>query len=81
MDSSIVVALITGLFSVIAVVITNNSSNKKVESSLKTNQAVTDTKIDELTREVREHNNFARRMPVVEEKVKNLEERVAKLEK
>lgn len=81
MDSSIVVALITSIFGVIGIIITNMSSNKKVETSIKTNQAVTDTKIDELTREVREHNNFARRMPVVEEKVKNLEDRVARIEK
>lgn len=66
--SSIVVALITGTFSIFGVIVTNISSNKKVEASLEKNQAVTDTKIEELTREVREHNNFARRMPVVEEK-------------
>lgn len=40
------------------------------------NQAVTDTKIEELTREVREHNNFARRMPVVENEIKHIEEKI-----
>lgn len=79
--SSIVVALITGGFSIAGVIITNISSNKKVESTLEKNQAVTDTKIEELTREVREHNNFARRMPVVEEKIENIEKRLNKLEK
>lgn len=79
--SSIVVALITGGFSIAGVIITNISSNKKVESTLVKNQAVTDTKIEELTREVREHNNFARRMPVVEEKIENIEKRLNKLEK
>lgn len=49
--------------------------------SLKVNQAVTNTKLDELTREVREHNNFARRMPVVEEKIKHLEEEIDYVEK
>ena len=44
-------------------------------------QAVTDTKLEELTREVREHNNFARRMPVVEEQIRGLGKRVEKLEK
>lgn len=78
---NIVVALITGFCSVLAVVLTNMSSNRKVETTLDKQQAVTDEKIVELTREVREHNNFARRMPVVEEKLDNLEKRVSKLEK
>ena len=43
---------------------------------MKVNQAVTDTKIEELTREVREHNNFAKRMPAVEEGIENLKEKV-----
>lgn len=80
MDSSIVVALITSIGGILAVVLTNMSSNKKMETTLDKQQAVTETKIDELTREVREHNNFAKRMPVVEEKLDNLEKRVSKLE-
>lgn len=80
MDSSIVVALITSIGGILAVIFTNMSSNKKMETTLDKQQAVTETKIDELTREVREHNNFARRMPVVEEKLDNLEKRVSKLE-
>lgn len=63
---SIIAAVITGCLTLIGVVITNISSNRKVEASLEKAQAVTDTKIEELTREVREHNNFAKRMPVVE---------------
>lgn len=51
-----------------------------IENKLTTAQAVTDTKINELTREVREHNNFARRMPVVEEKIDALEKRLDKVE-
>lgn len=62
------------------VVVTNASSNKKVETQLKVCQAVTDTKIEELTREVREHNNFARRMPVVEEQIKVANHRIEDLE-
>lgn len=80
MESSIIVALITGIFTVISVIITNVNGNKKIETTLDKQQAVTDTKLEELTREVREHNNFARRMPVVEEKIDNLEKRVSKLE-
>jgi len=80
MSESIIVALITGGLSLIGVVLTNKSSEKNIKSTmqadLRTAQAVTDTKIEELTREVREHNNFAKRMPDLEEKVNNLEKRV-----
>lgn len=77
---SIIVALITGVLSLIGVIITNVFGNRKVEQSVKTAQAVTDTKIEELTREVREHNNFARRMPVVENEIRHIEKTMAKLE-
>ena len=74
--SSIVVALIALLGSVI----TNRATSRKTENNIRTNQAVTDTKLDELTREVREHNNFARRMPVVEEQIKVINHRIDDLE-
>jgi hypothetical protein len=77
---AIIVALITGGLSLVGVILTNMASNRKVEASLKTSQAVTDTKIEELTREVREHNNFAKRMPVVEEKIKVINHRIDDLE-
>lgn len=74
----IVPALITGAFSVIVSLIANSSTNKKLVNDLKLevtkNQAITDTKIEELTREVREHNNFAKRMPVVENEIKHLQQ-------
>ena len=54
---------------------------KKTEKTLAVSQAVTDTKLEELTREVREHNNFARRMPVVEEQIKVLDHRLRDLER
>ena len=62
MSEAIVVALITGGLSLIGVVITCMATAKKNETAMKVSQAVTDTKIDELTREVRKHNNFAQRM-------------------
>lgn len=77
---AIIVALITGGCSILGVILSNMSSNKKIEQKLTTAQAVTDYKIDELTREVREHNNFARRMPVVEEKIKVINHRIGDLE-
>lgn len=78
---SIIVAIITGGLSLIGVVLSNISSNKKIETTLSIQQAVTDTKIEELTREVREHNNFAKRMPVVEEQIKVINHRIEDLER
>lgn len=66
---SIIVALVTGGLTLLGVIISNSK-----------NQAVTETKLDELTREVREHNNFARRMPVVEEQIKVINHRIQDLE-
>lgn len=75
-----VASIVVGGLSLVGVIITNNSSNRKVEAKITTAQAVTDCKIDELTREVREHNNFARRMPVVEEQIKVINHRLSDLE-
>ena len=80
MAEGIIIALITGGLSLIGVILTNLSSHKKIENEIKTSQAVTDTKLDNLTREVREHNNFARRMPVVEEQIKVINHRIEDLE-
>lgn len=76
----IIAAAITGVLALIGVVVSNIGSNRKIENSLQTSQAVTDFKIDELTREVREHNNFAKRMPVVEEQIKVINHRLEDLE-
>ena len=77
---TIIAALVTGVLALIGVVITNSSSNKQMQHKLDLAQAVTNEKISELTREVREHNNFARRMPVVEEKIKVINNRIDDLE-
>ena len=74
-------SLLVGVLSLIGVIINNSRSNAKMQSDMKTAQAVTDEKINELTREVREHNNFARRMPVVEEQIKVINHRLSDLEK
>lgn len=81
MGEGILAALITGGLSLVGVIVSGLLTAKKTETAMKVNQAVTDTKLDELTREVREHNNFARRMPVVENDVKDLQRRVSALEK
>ena len=72
---------ITGVLSLVGVIITNVASNRKIEHRLETQQAVTDTKIEELTREVRMHNNFAQRVPVLEEQMKVANHRIEDLEK
>lgn len=77
----IVVALITGGCSVIGVVVTSLVTARRSENQMQTAQAVTNTKLDELTREVREHNNFARRVPVLEEQMKVANHRIADLER
>jgi hypothetical protein len=80
MSEAILVALITGGLSLTGVVITCLATARKTEKNTAIAQAVTDTKLEELTREVREHNNFAKRMPVVEEKIKVINHRIDDLE-
>ena len=80
MSESILVALITGGLSLTGVVLTCLATAKKSEKAAAIAQAVTDTKIDELTREVRLHNGFAQRMPVVEEQIKTIRHRLEDLE-
>lgn len=80
MSEAIVVALITGGLSLAGVVVTCIATAKKTEKATAVAQAVTETKIDELTREVRAHNNFAQRMPVVEEQIKVINHRISDLE-
>ena len=69
MTETIICALITGGLTLMGVLIANGKQ-----------QAITDTKLDELTREVREHNNFARRVPILEEQMKVANHRIADLE-
>lgn len=69
MSEAVIVAIITGSITLLGVLITNSRT-----------QAVMETKVDELTREVREHNGFARRMPVVEEQIKVINHRIEDLE-
>lgn len=74
-------AAITGVLSLVGVILTNVASNRKIEHRLETQQAVTDTKIEELTREVRMHNNFAQRVPILEEQMKVANHRIEDLER
>ena len=81
MTEAIIVALITGGLSLAGVVVTCLATAKKNEKQLEVSQAVMRTEITELTREVREHNNFAKRMPVVEAEIENIYEAITELKK
>ena len=73
-------SILGGVLTLIGVIITNSKANNKFQNQLEISQAVTDANIQELTREVREHNNFAKRMPVVEEQIKVINHRISDLE-
>lgn len=80
MSEAIIVALITGGLALAGTIITGNRTARELDHKLDKKQAVTDAKLEELTREVREHNGFARRMPVLEEKMDVANHRIKKLE-
>ena len=80
MTEAITVALITGGLSLLGVIIASAAGNRRTEQKLQVAQAVTDTKIEELTREVRKHNNFAEKIPVIQEQIKVVNHRLADLE-
>lgn len=81
MSEAIIVAIITGGVSLIGVIVSNNRTAQSMDAKLDKQQAVTETKLEELTREVRAHNNFAQRIPVLEEQIKVANHRIADLEK
>ena len=81
MNATVAASLITGLLSLAGVMLSNLLSERRRENALRTAQAVTDEQLRELTREVREQNNFDRRMTVVEEKIKSIHHRLESLEK
>lgn len=72
MSDAVIVALISGGISLLGILLSSRSASQKMQFTLEKSQAVTDTKLEELTREVREHNNFARRVPVLEEQIRAL---------
>jgi len=80
MDGEIIVAIISAVATVGAVVASTYMGNKDIQHKIETHQAVTDTKLDNLTAEVKEHNSFAKRMPVVEEQIKVINHRLEDLE-
>lgn len=81
MSEAIIVAIITGLISLVGTIITVVTTSNKSAQEMRIAQAVTDQKISDLTREVREHNEFARRVPVLESQMQDVTNRVHDLEK
>ena len=77
MTEAITVAIITGLFALLGTYLTVRSGNVAIMNEMKIHQAVQDEKIDNLTKEVRKHNDFAVRVPVLEERVRQLEQKGA----
>ena len=80
MSEAIICALITGGLALMGTVYASKKNSDKMDAKLDKHLAVMETKVDELTREVREHNGFARRMPVVEEQIKVINHRIEDLE-
>ena len=80
MSDAVLAALITGGLSLIGIFLSAKGTQNKLIAAQDKQQAVFNEQIKELTREVREHNNFARRMPVVEEQIKVINHRIADLE-
>lgn len=80
MSEAILAALIAAAASIVSNIILSRKQASEMEHKLELRQAVTDTKIDELTREVRAHNNFAQRVPVLEEQIKVANHRISDLE-
>lgn len=81
MDTAIIVSIISGIFTLAGTIISVVVGFSKASQKAAIQQAITDTKLEELTREVRKHNNFAERLPVLEEQIKVANHRIADLEK
>lgn len=81
MGEAIIVALITGGLTLIGTIITVLMTSRKTAEDMRVRQAITDTKLTNLTEEVRKHNNFADRVPVIEEQIKVINHRIDDLEK
>lgn len=73
-------SLIVGVFSIVGVIITTKATQNKMQTELEKNQAVFNAKMDMLTREVREHNDFAKRVPILETKMAFVEQRISEIE-
>lgn len=73
------VSIISGVLTLVGVIITNNASNRQIEHKLEVSQAITDTKLENLTQEVRRHTDFAIKIPVIEQRLDNCESDIKEL--
>lgn len=78
---SIIVSIISAIGTLVGVILSTKASNREIQHKLEIHQAVIDTKIDNLAKEVTKHNHFAERMPVVEEQIKVINHRLEDLER
>ena len=76
---TIVASVVTGLLALLGVIITNSSSNKEIEHKIMTSQEVTNVKLENLTEEVKKHNEYIDKIPKMEVRIDNLEEKVKEL--
>ena len=81
MDPAIIVSIITGALSLAGVIVTNVNSNRKIEHQLEVSMAITNTKLENLTAEVRKHNDFAVKIPVLEQRISNCENDIKDIKK
>ena len=79
--TEIIVSIITGALTLVGVIVTNIGSNRKMENQLEVHQAVTETKLENLTEEVRKHNEFAVKIPVLEQRISNCESDIKDIKK
>ena len=79
--SEIWVSIITGALTLVGVIITNIGSNRKMQQQLEVHQAVTETKLENLTAEVRKHNDFAVKIPVLEQRITNCEDEIKEIKR
>lgn len=78
---AIISSIIVGGLALVGVILTNLSTNKEVDRKIERNQAVMEAKLENLIEEVRKHNNFAVKLPVLEEQIKVINHRLTDLEK
>lgn len=80
MSEGLIIAVVSGVLTLVGTIITVYAGNQKTQKSIEINQAVTNTKIENLTSEVSKHNKFAERIPAIEQSIKDIERRVGDLE-
>ena len=80
MSEGVIIAVVSGLLTLVGTIITVIVGNNKNVAAIEKTQAVMENKVDTLAEEVKKHNNFAQRLPVIEEQVRNLDGRVSRLE-